>query len=62
MAIRASNRPIRIKNDIAAVGDKDSSQNLADQYAKLCHLREIVWNAEAEAIQRAVKSGAIIPH
>jgi hypothetical protein len=53
MAIRTSNRPILIENDIAAVGNKDSNQNLANQYAKLCHLREIVWKAEAEAIKRA---------
>ncbi|WP_425908332.1 hypothetical protein [Nitrobacter sp. TKz-YC02] len=53
MAIRASDRRILIQNNIAAVGSKDSSQNLATQYAKLCHLREIVWKAEAEAIKRA---------
>ena len=53
MAIRASNQPILIKSDIASVGNKDSSRNLADQYAMLCHLREIVWKAEAEAIERA---------
>jgi hypothetical protein len=53
MAIRASNRPILIKSDIAAMGDMDLNRNLADQYAMLCHLREIVWKAEAEAIERA---------
>jgi hypothetical protein len=53
MAIRAPDRRILIQNDIAAVGNKDSSQNLASQYAKLCHLREIVWKAEAEVVKRA---------
>jgi hypothetical protein len=53
MEIWASNRPILIENDIAALGKRASCQNLADQYAKLCHLREIVWKAEAEAVERA---------
>jgi hypothetical protein len=53
MAIQTSNRPILIKTDIAAVGDRILDRNLADQYAKLCHLRETVWKAEAEAIERA---------
>jgi hypothetical protein len=53
MEIWASNRPILIEDDIAALGKRASCQNLADQYAKLCHLREIVWKAEAEAVERA---------
>lgn len=53
MAIQTSNRQILISSHIAAVEDKDLEQNLADQYAKLCHLREVVWKAEAEAIERA---------
>jgi hypothetical protein len=52
MEIWASKRPILIGNDIAAL-EKGASCNLADQYAKLCHLREIVWKAEAEAVERA---------
>jgi hypothetical protein len=51
MAIQTSNRPILIKSNVTAEGDRDS--DLADQYAKLCHLREIVWKAEADAIERA---------
>lgn len=58
MAIQTPNRPILIKSNVTAAGDKDS--DLADQYAKLIHLREIVWKAEADAIKRAKRQSR--PH
>lgn len=53
MAIRTFNRPILIKNNVEPMEYEDSDRSLADQYATLCHLRETVWKAEAEALERA---------
>jgi hypothetical protein len=52
MAIQTFNQPILIKN-VEPIGHKELDRGLADQYATLCHLREIVWKAEAEALERA---------
>jgi len=52
MDIRTFNRPILIKNNVEPEY-KNSDRSLADQYATLCHLRETVWKAEAEALERA---------
>jgi hypothetical protein len=53
MAIQTFNRPILMKNNVEPMEYRDSDQSLADQYATLCHLRETVCKAEAEALERA---------
>lgn len=53
MAIQTFNRPILTKSGVITVEDKVADRSLADQYATLCHLRETVWKAEAEALERA---------